>query len=93
MDHAGIHPSQLASFAAFLDVLRAKGVTNISLHSDGAVQSIQFRDDPPLAPPAQPSTPEPSGKATPTRDIFDVLQSGVIPGAPVVDPVIPEPPR
>ncbi len=42
------------------------------------------------APAAAPTTPEqPGNKATPTKgDIFDVLQSGVIPGAPVVEPTI-----
>jgi hypothetical protein len=41
---------------------------------------------------SDPSTPEQSGKKDPPRpDIHDVLASGVIPGAPVVDPILTVP--
>ncbi len=39
------------------------------------------------------TTPELTGITTPPKDIFDVLESGVIPGAPDVEPVHQRPPQ
>lgn len=44
------------------------------------------------AAPAMPTTPEPTGTNAPKLDIHDVLASGVIPGAPDVEPIHRQPP-
>ncbi|MEP6651835.1 MAG: hypothetical protein ABJA82_05390 [Myxococcales bacterium] len=81
------------TLAPLIDMLRAKGVTSISLHPNGAVAALTFGEFIVAAPAAQPSTPEHPGTtvAQASRDIFDVLSSGVIPGAPRPDGYPPDP--
>jgi hypothetical protein len=81
-----MHNGERASLEALMVLLRANGVTYFA--HDG--MTIQFGPELKPAPVAAPTTPEqPGNKTTPTKgDIFDVLQSGVIPGAPVVEPTI-----
>jgi hypothetical protein len=88
-----IHPSLSQWWSDFLDLLARK---NVACFVSGDV-TIQFNAPAPIIAPSLASidryqpTPEQSGKKPPKQDIFDVLQSGVIPGAPVVDPIIATP--
>jgi hypothetical protein len=74
-----------------LDELRAAGVNTVVIGPEGTTVVFfpQHEAAAPVA--ASPSTPEQSGKADQAEpepaktDIFDVLASGVIPGAPTRD--------